>query len=183
MPTFAYRIAVIAMLSAAITAGCTTTATSTPGNAASAAQTAQSPPPIDPAFVTRANSACVPYKKWNDTHPNGVPIAGFNVNHPDPRILVQAADWFDKVPLYHTFTPTIAALGQPTTGIQSWTALTNEVDRLQQDWTVQIEAARRGDAATWTKQFNDEGILTAQISLDLTKLGFTADEPCAQLFG
>lgn len=181
LPLRRASLAAIAV-SSVLLASCAHSGTAANSHGSTTPSAASSAQIVDAEFISRANDVCRPYREWNIEHPNGVPIAGFDPNAPDPKILTQAAAWFDKVPLYRTFTPAFLALGPPRTATAGWAQLTQELERLQQDWVVQIEAARRGDALTWKRQYDDEGTLVSQISSDLVTLGFKWGDPCPTLF-
>ena len=137
-------------------------------------------PTLGADFATSALAACdaaVVMKRAEGPFP----VPDFNPTKPDVAKLGQVADYLEKTATtYEAWSGAMKGLGQPAGGDSFWSAIIAAIDRHGELARDQIDAARKGDTARFSRDYT----LGQQTRADLIKAAQDAGIPdCAKFDG
>lgn len=100
----------------------------------------------------------------------------------DAARLPQVASWLDSLAVNHDLVQSVAKLGTPTKGAQSWSELSKHLVAFQADQTAAIAAAKASDLNGWTSHALAADKERDEILSGLITSGFAFSDLCQVVF-
>ncbi len=160
-----------ALLPLVLAVSCTTSeAEDSSGSASHATST------LDAAFRARAEKACNPYTTYNSRH--FFTVRDFNRFAPDGAALPRVAAFLSRNPSYRTLGSDLEKLGRPDTGRAAWSAVLGDLQTTSKLMKSEIESAQQGHVAAFMRYDARLTKNTADLHVDLGKLGLSGASTC-----
>ncbi len=136
---------------------------------------------VEAAFKSRVDALCLSWLGDGNKHP----APPFYVGNPlaiDAARLPQVASWLDSLAVNHDLVQSMAKLGTPAKGAESWSALSSHFAAFQADQTAAIAAAKASDVDGWTTHAGAADKERDDILSGLVTSGFPFSDSCQVVF-
>jgi hypothetical protein len=136
---------------------------------------------VEAAFKAKVDALCQSWLADANKHP----APSFYVGNPmaiDAARLPQVASWLDSLAVNHDLIQSVAKLGAPAKGAQSWSALGTHFAAFQADQTAAIAAAKASDLNGWTTAAGAADKERDEILSGLITSGFPFSDSCQVVF-
>jgi hypothetical protein len=137
--------------------------------------------PVDPTFVTTANTACTAAVK--NIAQRKFPYVDFNPTNPNVSELPGIGAFYDSSKFSHDELTFVQGLGQPATGKGTWKAFVDQVGQEQTELALQISAAKASNKTAFVESVNRLATIETRIDSLAVAAGFAQDSDCITLFG
>jgi hypothetical protein len=190
---FATTVGVAVLLSAcssgdaapppAVTVSATSSSSAPGASAASSPSTSAAPvkvDPVDAAFKAKVDALC---QRWlADPNRSKAPFYMGNPLSLTAAQLPEAGSWWDSLAVNHELVGSMSQLVAPAKGTDSWSSLLSDFKAFQDRMTASIAAAKASDLSGWSTQVSATESAKEAIRSDLTRGGFSFNDPCQIVF-